>query len=127
MTNEIITFGWRLNTYESEVMKDLGRQAGLNQSIIINTCAVTAEAERQAKQTIRRLRREHPDTEIIITGCASQINPSSYANMPEVSRVIGNDEKMKLSSYLKTTDHDRVLVNDIMAVRETAGDRKSVV
>lgn len=117
----VITFGCRLNTYESEVMKDLGRQAGLSQSIIINTCAVTAEAERQAKQTIRRLRREHPDTEIIITGCASQINPSSYANMPEVSRVIGNDEKMKLSSYLKTTDHDRVLVNDIMAVRETAG------
>lgn len=117
----VITFGCRLNTYESEVMKDLGRQAGLSQSIIINTCAVTAEAERQAKQTIRRLRREHPDTEIIITGCASQINPSSYANMPEVSRVIGNDEKMKLSSYLKTTDHDRVLVNDIMAVRETVG------
>ena len=117
----VITFGCRLNTYESEVIKDLGRQAGLNQSIIINTCAVTSEAERQAKQTIRRLRREHPDIEIIITGCASQINPSSYANMPEVSRVIGNDEKMKLSSYLKTTNHDRILVNDIMAVKETAG------
>lgn len=117
----VVTFGCRLNTYESQVMKDLAHQAGLTKSIIINTCAVTAEAERQAKQTIRRLRREHPDAEIIVTGCASQINPASYGDMPEVSRIIGNDEKMKLSSYLKSTDHERVLVNDIMAVRETAG------
>lgn len=117
----VITFGCRLNTYESQVMKDLAHQAGLTKSIIINTCAVTAEAERQAKQTIRRLRREQPDAEIIVTGCASQINPSSYADMAEVSRIVGNDEKMKLSSYLKDIDHERVLVNDIMAVRETAG------
>ncbi|MDF3034479.1 MAG: 2-methylthioadenine synthase [Alphaproteobacteria bacterium] len=102
-------------------MKDLAHQAGLTKSIIINTCAVTAEAERQAKQTIRRLRREHPEAEIIVTGCASQINPASYGSMAEVSRIIGNDEKMKLSSYLKNTDHERILVNDIMAVRETAG------
>ncbi|MGV8949246.1 MAG: tRNA (N(6)-L-threonylcarbamoyladenosine(37)-C(2))-methylthiotransferase MtaB [Candidatus Paracaedibacter sp.] len=117
----VVTFGCRLNTYESQVMKELGQTAGLTNSIIINTCAVTAEAERQAKQTIRRLRREHPDAEIIVTGCASQINPQSYANMSEVSRVIGNDEKMKLSSYHQGTNHDRVLVNDIMTVRETAG------
>jgi threonylcarbamoyladenosine tRNA methylthiotransferase MtaB len=117
----VVTFGCRLNTYESEVMKDLGRQAGLSNAIIINTCAVTAEAERQAKQTIRRLRRENPDVEIIVTGCASQINPASYADMVEVNRVIGNDEKMKLSSYLKDKDHTRILVNDIMSVRETAG------
>lgn len=117
----VVTFGCRLNTYESQVMKELGQTAGLTNSIIINTCAVTAEAERQAKQTIRRLRREHPDAEIIVTGCASQINPQSYANMSEVSRVIGNDEKMKLSSYHQDTNHDRVLVNDIMTVRETAG------
>lgn len=117
----VVTFGCRLNTYESQVMKDLGQQAGLTNSIIINTCAVTAEAERQAKQTIRRLRREHPEAEIIVTGCASQINPTHYADMPEVSRVIGNDEKMKLSSYLKDKDHERILVNDIMTVRETAG------
>jgi threonylcarbamoyladenosine tRNA methylthiotransferase MtaB len=117
----VITFGCRLNTYESQVMKDLGRQAGLSGSIIINTCAVTAEAERQAKQTIRRLRREHPDAEIIVTGCASQINPAAYASMNEVSRVIGNDEKMKLSSYVQGTAHDRILVNDIMEVKETAG------
>lgn len=118
---QVVTFGCRLNTYESQVMKDLGRQAGLENSIIINTCAVTAEAERQAKQTIRRLRREHPEAEIIVTGCASQINPASYADMAEVSRVIGNEEKMKLSSYLKDEEHPRILVNDIMAVRETAG------
>lgn len=117
----VITFGCRLNTYESEVIKDLGRQAGLTKSIIINTCAVTAEAERQAKQTIRRLRRNHPDVEIIVTGCASQINPSQYADMKEVNRVIGNDEKMKLSSYRQDKDHERILVNDIMTVRETAG------
>lgn len=117
----VITFGCRLNSYESQVMKDLGREAGLTKSIIINTCAVTAEAERQAKQTIRRLRRDHPDAEIIVTGCASQINPSKYADMKEVSRVIGNDEKMKLSSYLQDTPHDRILVKDIMEVQETAG------
>jgi threonylcarbamoyladenosine tRNA methylthiotransferase MtaB len=117
----VITFGCRLNSYESQVMKDLGREAGLTKSIIINTCAVTSEAERQARQTIRRLRRDHPDAEIIVTGCASQINPSKYADMKEVSRVIGNDEKMKLSSYLQDTPHDRILVNDIMEVRETAG------
>lgn len=117
----VITFGCRLNTYESQVMKELGQKAGLTNSIIINTCAVTAEAERQAKQTIRRLRREHPDAEIIVTGCASQINPQPFADMQEVSRIIGNDEKMKLSSYQQDTDHDRILVNDIMAVRETAG------
>lgn len=117
----VITFGCRLNTYESQVMKELSQQAGLTNTIIINTCAVTAEAERQAKQTIRRLRREHPGAEIVVTGCASQINPQSYAEMDEVSRIIGNDEKMKLSSYQQDIHHDRILVNDIMAVRQTAG------
>lgn len=117
----VVTFGCRLNTYESQVMKELAQQAGLTKSIIVNTCAVTAEAERQAKQAIRRLRRNHPEAQIIVTGCASQINPASYANMVEVDRIIGNDEKMKLSSYLTDKDHERVLVNDIMAVRETAG------
>lgn len=117
----VITFGCRLNAYESEVIKDLGRQAGLTQSIIINTCAVTKEAERQAKQTIRRLRRENPNAEIIVTGCAAQINPNHYANMSEVNRVIGNDKKMKLSSYHKNNTHERILINDIMEVKETAG------
>jgi threonylcarbamoyladenosine tRNA methylthiotransferase MtaB len=117
---EVITFGCRLNTYESQVMKDLAMQAGLNNAFIINTCAVTSEAERQARQTIRKLRRENPNAEIIVTGCASQINPGKFAEMPEVSRVIGNDEKMQLASYAQDVDHERVLVNDIMSVTETA-------
>jgi threonylcarbamoyladenosine tRNA methylthiotransferase MtaB len=116
----VITFGCRLNAYESEVIKDLSRQAGLTQSIIINTCAVTKEAERQAKQTIRRLRRENPSIEIIVTGCAAQINPGQFSNMTEVDRIIGNDDKMKLSSYQPDKNHERILVNDIMEVRETA-------
>ena len=118
---KVVTFGCRLNAYESEVIKDLSTQAGLENSIIINTCGVTAEAERQARQTIRRLRRENPDAEIIVTGCASQMNPTRYADMEEVTRVLGNEEKMKLSSYLQGGNHERVLVNDIMAIRETAG------
>lgn len=117
---EVVTFGCRLNTYESQVMKDLATQAGLNNAFIINTCAVTSEAERQARQTIRRLRRENPDAEIIVTGCASQINPGKFADMPEVSRVIGNDEKMQFSSYAQNVKHERILVNDIMSVTETA-------
>ncbi len=117
---EVITFGCRLNTYESQVMKDLATQAGLHNAFIINTCAVTSEAERQARQTIRKLRRENPDAEIIVTGCASQINPGKFADMSEVSRVIGNDEKMQLASYAQDVEHERVLVNDIMSVTETA-------
>ncbi len=117
---EVVTFGCRLNTYESQVMKDLATQAGLNNAIIINTCAVTSEAERQARQTIRKLRRENPQTEIIVTGCGVQISPEKYADMPEVSRVIGNDEKMQAASYAKDVNHERILVNDIMSVKETA-------
>ena len=117
---DVLTFGCRLNTYESQVMKDLATQAGLENAFIINTCAVTSEAERQARQTIRRLRRENPDAQIIVTGCASQINPKQFSDMPEVSRVIGNDEKMKLDSYAVEIEHERVLVNDIMSIRETA-------
>ncbi len=117
---DVLTFGCRLNTYESQVMKDLATQAGLDNAFIINTCAVTSEAERQARQTIRRLRRENPDAQIIVTGCASQINPKQFSEMPEVTRVIGNDEKMKLDSYAIGVDHERVLVNDIMSIRETA-------
>ncbi len=117
---EVVTFGCRLNTYESQVMKDLAAQAGLNNAIIINTCAVTSEAERQARQTIRKLRRTNPEAEIIVTGCGVQIDPAKYADMPEVSRVIGNDEKMQAASYAKDVNHERILVNDIMSVTETA-------
>lgn len=118
---DVVTFGCRLNTYESQVMKDLATQAGLTNTFIINTCAVTAEAERQARQHIRKLRREHPDANIIVTGCASQIAPEKYAAMPEVTQVIGNEEKMKLSSYQSNPLLERVIVNDIMEVKETAG------
>jgi len=117
---EIVTFGCRLNTYESEVMKSHARAAGLEDAIIVNTCAVTSEAERQARQTIRKLRREHPEAKIIVTGCAAQIDPAKFAAMPEVDRVLGNDDKMKAETWLLPGE-DRILVTDIMALRETAG------
>lgn len=116
---EILTLGCRLNAYESEAMRALAGEAALSNAVVINTCAVTGEAVRQARQTIRRARRERPDAEIIVTGCAAQIDPQSFAAMPEVSRVIGNAEKMKVESFAPTP-HERVQVADIMAVRETA-------
>lgn len=119
MTTEIITFGCRLNAYESEVMADLARQAGLSGTVVINTCAVTAEAERQARQAIRKARRERPDAKIIVTGCAAQIDPERYAAMPEVDRVIGNREKLDAASFAPSGTA-RVAVADIMTVRETA-------
>lgn len=123
LSNQVVTFGCRLNTYESEVMKELSQQAGLSGAIIINTCAVTAEAERQAKQAIRKLRRENPEAKIIVTGCAAQMNPERYAEMTEVSQVVGNQEKMKLETYQTLTNsdqHARILVNNIMSITETA-------
>ena len=116
---EIITFGCRLNAYESEVMRGHAQTAGLNDAVIINTCAVTVEAERQARQTIRRARRLRPDAPIIVTGCAAQIDPATYAAMPEVSSVLGNIEKLDPTSFTKA-ETPRVMVNDIMAVHETA-------
>ncbi|WP_135209989.1 tRNA (N(6)-L-threonylcarbamoyladenosine(37)-C(2))-methylthiotransferase MtaB [Vitreimonas flagellata] len=115
---EILTLGCRLNAYESEAMRALAGDAALSNAVIINTCAVTGEAVRQARQAIRRARRERPDAEIIVTGCAAQIDPQSFAAMPEVSRVLGNAEKMRAESF--TGAHERVAVADIMAVRETA-------
>ncbi len=116
---EIITFSCRLNAYESEVMRHHARAAGLDSAVIVNTCAVTAEAERQARQAIRRARRKHPAAAIIVTGCAAQINPTAYAAMPEVSRILGNTEKLDPECF-KTGDMPRVTVNDIMAARDTA-------
>ena len=121
------TFGCRLNAYETEAMKNLAVAAGLNNAVIVNTCAVTAEAVRKARQEIRRLRREHPDATLIVTGCAAQTEPETFASMPEVSRVIGNTEKMQAATWAAMTAPDmigdtlRVQVDDIMAVRETAG------
>jgi threonylcarbamoyladenosine tRNA methylthiotransferase MtaB len=115
---EILTLGCRLNAYESEAMRALANEAALSNAVIVNTCAVTGEAVRQARQTIRRARRERPDAEIIVTGCAAQIDPKSFAAMPEVSRVIGNAEKMHAESFAHS--EERVSVSDIMSVRETA-------
>ncbi|CAO3423174.1 tRNA (N(6)-L-threonylcarbamoyladenosine(37)-C(2))-methylthiotransferase MtaB [Azospirillum doebereinerae] len=117
---EIVTFGCRLNTYESEVMRGHARNAGLDDVVIVNTCAVTSEAERQARQTIRKLRRERPGARIVVTGCAAQIDPQRFAAMPEVDQVIGNQEKLQPESW-GLAPAEKVLVNDIMSVKETAG------
>ncbi|HEX4505370.1 MAG TPA: tRNA (N(6)-L-threonylcarbamoyladenosine(37)-C(2))-methylthiotransferase MtaB [Alphaproteobacteria bacterium] len=116
---DILTFGCRLNAYESEVMRGHAEAAGLTDAIIVNTCAVTAEAERQARQAIRRARRDRPDAKIIVTGCAAQIDPAGFAAMPEVSRVLGNAEKLQAESWSGVPEA-RVSVNDIMSVTETA-------
>ncbi len=120
---DILTLGCRLNSYESEVMRRHAAAAGLEDAVIVNTCAVTGEAVRQARQAIRRARRERPTASIIVTGCAAQIDPRSFADMPEVTRVIGNAEKMKAETFAGLgllADTPRVHVNDIMSVRETA-------
>jgi len=116
---EIITFGCRLNAYESQVIADRARAAGLSNAVIVNTCAVTAEAERQARQAIRRARRQRPGARIIVTGCAAQIDPAKYAVMAEVDRVVGNEEKLTAAAFAPARG-DTVIVDDIMAVRETA-------
>ena len=97
---KIITFGCRLNAFESEVIRRAATSAGLGDAIIVNTCAVTAEAERQARQAIHRARREHPESTIIVTGCAAEIAPERYAALPEVDRVLGNQAKLQAQSYL---------------------------
>ena len=113
---EIITFGCRLNSFESEVMRRLAREGGVENAVVINTCAVTGEAERQARQAIRKARRENPTARIIVTGCAAQIAPESYATMPEVDEVLGNAEKLVAESFsgLESGIH----VTDIQQVKE---------
>jgi len=120
------TLGCRLNAYESEAMKDLAQTAGLKNAHIVNTCAVTAEAVRKSKQEIRKIRRANPDAQIIVTGCAAQIDPDSFAQMTEVNAVIGNTEKMQPDTWNRLNggfigDTEKVLVDDIMSVTETAG------
>ena len=119
---EVITLGCRLNAYESEVMRKHAQDAGLDDAVIVNTCAVTGEAVRQAAQTIRRLRRDKPNARIIVTGCAAQTEAQRFADMPEVDHVVGNAEKMQAETFagLSTASSARVQVNDIMAVREQA-------
>jgi threonylcarbamoyladenosine tRNA methylthiotransferase MtaB len=125
VTIETLTFGCRLNAYESEVMKAEAEKAGLSGALIVNTCAVTAEAVRQAKQAIRKAKRDNPGRQIIVTGCAAQTNARAFGDMVEVDLVIGNADKMKAESYQPIAFgvplNDKVQVNDIMSVRETAG------
>ncbi len=116
---EVVNFGCRLNAYESEVMREHATSAGLSNTIIVNTCAVTKAAERQGQQTIRKLKRQNPSATIIATGCAAQLSPDTYAAMPEVARVIGNEHKMKRASFMPENAVP-VLTSDIMTVRETA-------
>lgn len=119
----VITLGCRLNTYESEVMRRHALEAGLGEAVIINTCAVTSEAVRGARQAIRRAAKENPGAPILVTGCAAQIDPGAFAAMPEVTRVIGNHEKMQAETWQPPDllgGAEKVRVNDIMGVRETA-------
>ena len=120
------THGCRLNAYESEAMREMAEAAGLQGAVIVNTCAVTAEAVRKARQDIRRLSRDNPGAPIIVTGCAAQTEPETFAAMPEVTRVIGNTEKMQPETWASLTPDligqtERVVVDDIMSVKETAG------
>lgn len=122
---EVITFGCRLNTYESEVMRAEAERAGLNNAVLVNTCAVTGEAVRQARQAIRRARRENPHARIIVTGCAAQTEAATFGAMPEVDAVLGNEEKLKSASYRSLPDfgvsaEEKLRVNDIMSVKATA-------
>jgi threonylcarbamoyladenosine tRNA methylthiotransferase MtaB len=137
MSIDVVTFGCRLNTYESEVIRRNAAAAGLGAGepgdvVIVNTCAVTAEAERQARQAIRRLKRERPQARIVVTGCAAQTSPDRFAAMQEVDRVVGNDAKMRVDAWTEAQGifariadfgidpQRKIAVNDIMSVRETA-------
>ncbi len=119
---DVITFGCRLNTFESEVMRRHAAAAGLDDVVVVHTCAVTKEAERQARQAIRRAKRERPDARVVVTGCSAQIDPDTYAAMAEVDRVVGNEEKLRPDTWanLFAADAPAVRVDDIMAVREAA-------
>lgn len=118
---KLLTFGCRLNTYESEIIRQNAEAAGLTNTIIVNTCAVTSEAERQARQSIRKARREYPGAAIIVTGCSAQIDPQSYAAMPEVDAVLGNDEKLQPASFMPAgLTAEKIRVNDAAAMVETA-------
>jgi threonylcarbamoyladenosine tRNA methylthiotransferase MtaB len=120
MSVEVINFGCRLNSYEGEVIKQQAAAAGLQNAIVFNSCAVTAEAERQVKQAVRRARKEHPEVKIIVTGCSAQVHPEMYVGMIEVDHVIGNQEKLEKRGYEFALGGEKALVNDIMSVRETA-------
>lgn len=121
------TLGCRLNAYETEAMREMAEAAGLTGAVVVNTCAVTAEAVRKARQEIRRLARENPGAPVIVTGCAAQTEPETFAAMPEVTKVIGNHQKMQPETWTRLHapdligDTEKIRVDDIMSVRETAG------
>lgn len=117
-TNKVITFGCRLNAYESEIIKQNLKIANLDNVIVFNTCTVTQEAERQAKQAIRKAKRENPNIKIIVTGCAAQNNPDLFNQMPQVNKILGNEEKLYPEFY--QFDENKIQVNDIMSIQETA-------
>ncbi len=123
---DVVTFGCRLNAAESEVIRREAERAGLSDTVVVNTCAVTAEAVRQARQTIRALRRDRPHAKIVVTGCAAQTEPQTFAAMAETDRVLGNTEKLSGQAWAQTridfgvADAPKAVVNDIMAVKETA-------
>jgi threonylcarbamoyladenosine tRNA methylthiotransferase MtaB len=123
---DVVTFGCRLNAAESEVIRREAEAAGFSDTVVVNTCAVTAEAVRQARQTIRALRRERPQAKIVVTGCAAQTEPETFVAMPEADRVIGNSEKLSASGWAQVRaafgveDAPKAIVNDIMAAKETA-------
>ena len=119
MSLDVVTFGCRLNSYESEAIRARAAEAQLRDAVIFNTCAVTAEAVRQSRQAIRKMRRQRPGARIIVTGCAAQTEPQTYAAMAEVDQVLGNAEKLNAGSYAGF-GMERVQVNDIMSLRETA-------
>jgi len=125
MSVEVVSFGCRLNAAESEVIRREAEHAGFDDTVVVNTCAVTAEAVRQARQTIRALRRERPQAKIIVTGCAAQTEPRTFAAMPETDGILGNEEKLSAAAWMQArafgvADAPKALVNDIMAVKETA-------
>jgi threonylcarbamoyladenosine tRNA methylthiotransferase MtaB len=125
MAVDVLNFGCRLNALEAEVMRHRATEAGLDGAVLVNTCAVTAEAVRQARQAIRKARRDNPGARIVVSGCAVQIDPARFADMDEVDLILGNAEKVRAESYavpdFGLSAAPRVQVNDIMSVRETAG------
>src|SRR5258707_3667712 len=131
MSVDVLTFGCRLYAYESEVIRRNAAGAGLADVVVVNTCAVPGEAVRQARQAIRKLKRARPQARILVTGCAAQTEPDTFADMAEVDRVIGNDEKMRPDAWADTRAYlargpfgigaeQKIAVNDIMAVKENA-------
>src|SRR6266852_60301 len=125
MSVDVVTFGCRLNAFESEVIAREAERAGLTDTVVINSCAVTNEAVAQARQSIRRLRRERPEARIVVTGCAAQTQAQMFADMAEVDRVVGNDDKMRGDAWRDTRAafdagiaSEKIAVTDIMSVKE---------